>query len=72
MDPLHSRDPYGNIIFELVDVVRQTVKVKVKVPLDNFIQSCLTLGGGAHARFQAIEPAFCPKTIFRGHMASAT
>ena len=29
-----------------------------------FVQSCSTLGGGAHPRFQAIEPAFCPKTIF--------
>ena len=48
-----------------------TVKGKGS-PLTIFVQSCSTLGGGAHPRFQAIEPAFCPKTIFRGHMASAT
>ena len=27
-------------------------------PWQFFFQSCLTLGGGAHPRFQAIEPAF--------------
>ena len=35
--------------------------------MTNFVQSCSTLGGGAHPRFQAMEPAFCPKTIFHGH-----
>ena len=34
------------------------IKVKVKVPLGISSHLCSTLGGGAHPRFQAVEPTF--------------
>ena len=45
---------------------------KGKVSPWQFVQSCPTLGGGAHLRFQPTELVFCLKTIFHGHAASAT
>ena len=38
----------------------------------HLVQLCLTLGHGAHLRFQAIERAFCSLYDGHGHVASTT
>ena len=47
-------------------------QVKVKVPLDNFCPVVFNSRGRCSSPFPSHRASVCPKTIFRGHMASAT